>query len=115
MSDDESMERLKSASGKTSASSPAITLQKAVEMGEYDPKYLSGFAQWHGLSRHTQFEFIRQALDNRRRHLVSQWAELNNVLDFSKKPYLQQGLKNIEDQMKALDADRERLYLEYSK
>lgn len=114
MNDDESMERLKSSSGKT-ASSTLITLQKAVEMGEYEPKFLSGFAEWHSLSRHAQFEFIRQALDNRRRHLVSQWAELNNVLDFSKKPYLKQGLKNLEEQMKVLDADRERLYLEYSK
>lgn len=95
--------------------SSALTLQDAVEMGEYDPSFLSTFAEWHTLSRHVQFQYIRRALDNRHRHLVTQWAEIFNMLDFSKKPELSYALKNIQEQIKKLDKDRERLYIEYSK
>ena len=42
-----------------------MTLQKAIELGEYDPDYLAQFAEWSSLSRHSQFELIRQALRNR--------------------------------------------------
>ena len=92
-----------------------MTLQKAVDLGEYDPGYLSTFSEWHTLSRHVQFQFIRQGIDNRRRHLVSQWAEINNVLDFRLKPELKSALENIQNQLKKLDSEQERLYLEYSK
>jgi hypothetical protein len=49
-----------------------------------------------------------------KRHLLTQWAEINNVLDFRLKPELKSALKNIEEQMRDLENDRERLYLEYS-
>lgn len=101
----------------TSKSSPPsdMTLHKAIEMGEYDPDYLATFPAWHDLSRHIQFQYIREALDNRNRHLITQWAEINNMLDFRLKPNLATALKNIEIQLKKLDRDKERLYLEYSK
>lgn len=92
-----------------------MTLQKAIEMGEYNPQYLSTFPEWHSLSRHIQFEYIREALDNRNKHLITHWAEINNMLDFRLKPHLAEALKNIESQLKKLDKDREKLYLEYSK
>jgi len=92
-----------------------MTLEKAVELGEYDPKYLSIFPEWHTLSRHLQFQFIRRGLERRRQHLRVQWAEINNVLDFRLKPHLKDALLNIEKQLKELDKDEERLYLEYSK
>lgn len=101
-------------SGKPIASAK-MTLQKAVELGEYNPDFLSTFPEWHTLSRHVQFQFIRQALDNRHRHLIVQWAEINNLLDFSKKPELKEALKNIEKQLNELEKDKEKLYLEYSK
>jgi hypothetical protein len=44
-----------------------------------------------------------------------QWAEINNVLDFRLKPHLKEALLNIQKQLKELDKDEERLYLEYSK
>lgn len=102
-------------SGKSSKPSVKMTLQKAIDMGEYNPDYLATFPEWHELTRHMQFEMIRKALDNRDRHLIVQWAEIVNFLNFSKKPHLKEALENIQKQQKVLQRDRERLYLEYSK
>lgn len=95
--------------------SSVMTLEKAIEMGEYDPVFLSTFAEWHSLSRHIQFQYIRKALDNRNQHLITQWAEIVNIIDFSKKPELAEALTNIQKQIKEVDRDREKLYLMYSK
>src|SRR3989344_4217904 len=95
--------------------STILSLNKAIELGEYDPGYLSKFDEWNQLSRHSQFELIRKAIENRLRQLIGQYAEINNVLDFSKKPHLQEALKNIDDQRRKVLEDKERLYLEYSK
>lgn len=92
-----------------------MTLQKAVDLGEYDPEFLSNFAEWHNLPHHTQFQLIRTALENRIKILAQQWASINNILDFSKKPELQDALRNIESQRRQVLADKERLYIEYSK
>lgn len=102
-------------SGGTPTLPPNMSLQKAVELGEYDPEFLSGFPEWHSLSPHAQLQYIRQALDNRERQLVVQWAEISNVIDFSKKPHLDEALKNIESQRKKVNTDREKLYIEYSR
>lgn len=104
---------------KAKSSSPPprgdkMTLQKAVDMGEYDPEFLSTFAEWHTISRYVQFQYIKQAVDNRHKQLIMQYAEINNMLDFSKKPHLNDALKNIEKQLKLLEVDRERLFVEYS-
>jgi hypothetical protein len=93
----------------------AMTLEQAISMGEYNPEYLGTFPEWHQLSKHTQFQYIRMATDNRRKQLLMQWAEVNNMLDFRLKPELHDTLKNIEAQMKKLVKDREKLYVEYSK
>lgn len=93
----------------------SLTFHDAIELGEYDPEFLGTFPEWHTFPKHTQFEFIRQALDNRYRQLQKQWAEVVNVLNFSKKPHLKEALKNIQDQIHKVDEDREKLYLEYSK
>jgi hypothetical protein len=110
---EESLEKLKSSPRPQAGS--FLTLKKAIEFGEYDPQFLSGFPEWHELSRHSQFQLIREALDNRRKHLLTQWAEINNVLNFSEKSYLNEALRNIEAQWKKLAADKEKLFLEYSK
>lgn len=91
-----------------------MTLQKAVDLGEYEPEYLATFPEWHTLSKHVQFQFIKQGLDNRRRQLWVQWAEVNNTPNFHLKPHLAIAMKNIEKQIKKLDEDWERLFLEYS-
>lgn len=91
-----------------------ISLQQAIDFGEYDPKALSNFAEWHTLSIHIQFQLVRKALDIRQRQLITQYAELNNVLNFSKKPHIHVALKNVERQLRELALDKERLYVEFS-
>jgi len=92
-----------------------LTLEKAIELGEYNPKILSEFKEFTTLSRHAQFQLIRKALRNHENQLWLQWAEINNQLNFSKKPYLQEGLDNIKKQVDKLHEDEEKLLLEYSK
>ena len=107
-------------SGETVKGGPApnvttyLTLAKAIEFGEYNPDYLANFPEWHKLNRHSQFELIKKALENRHRQLWLQWTDINNVIDFSKKPHLQKALVNIQKQIKQVEADREDLIVEYS-
>jgi hypothetical protein len=98
-----------------SAMPKKMTLNQAVEFGEYDPNFLSTFPEWATYSRHIQFEYVKKALENRNRQLVSQWAEINNMLDFRLKPQLAEALENIQKQIKKLDEDKEHLFYEYSK
>lgn len=113
MEPEESGENIKS--GGQPKTTQRMTLQKAVDMGEYDPKYLSTFPEWHELSKHIQFQFIKTAIENRRRQLVQQYAEVNNVLDFRLKPELKETLANIDRQLKVLDNHLEKLAMEYFK
>lgn len=94
--------------------STTMTLQKAIDLGEYKPEFLAQFPEWHTFSRHIQFEYIRAALENRNRQLITQWAEITNILDFRLKPHLRDALRNIEKQLEKLKNDREKLYVEYS-
>lgn len=93
---------------------PNISLNKAIELGEYDPKYLSNFKEWKNLSPHGQLQLIRKGLDTRRQQLTEQWAEINNVIDFRLKPELKETLKRIEEKWQKLEDERIRLYEEYS-
>ncbi|MEI6691001.1 MAG: hypothetical protein WCL07_04635 [bacterium] len=92
----------------------SLTLNQAIDFGEYDPKVLENFAEWHTLSVHIQWQLIRKALDIRNRQLITQYAELSNALDFSKKPEVNKACKNVERQIKALAVAKENLYIEYS-
>ncbi len=120
MSDDpekgmEESEKGEVPTGGGTISSSKMTLAKAIEMGEYDPDYLATFPEWYTHPRHSQFQLISKALDNRRKHLLVQWAELNNVLDFSKKPHLRDALKNVEQQLRKVRGDKERIFVEFSR
>ncbi|KKU45632.1 MAG: hypothetical protein UX62_C0032G0001 [Microgenomates group bacterium GW2011_GWA2_46_7] len=97
------------------ATSKYLTLDKAIALGEYSLKHLEKFQEFKSLSRHGQFQLIHEALRNKEKQLYLQWAEINNQLDFSEKPYLQIGLDNIQKQIDELHKDEERLLLEYSK
>jgi hypothetical protein len=110
--EDNSQEQM--SSSPVPSATPVMTLQKAVELGEYDPKFLSGFPEWHTFSKHVKFQFIQQAISNRFKQLDMQYASIINVLDFSKKPHLKQSLKNIEEQIQELRKDKEDLLEEYS-
>ncbi len=94
--------------------SSTLTLQKAIDMGEYKPDFLAQFPEWHTYSRHIQFEYIRKALENRNVQLIKQWAEISNILDFRLKPHLRDAMENIEKQLELLKQDKEKLYVEYS-
>ncbi len=101
-------------SSKSATPGKAMTLQQAIDFGEYDPDFLATFPEWHNLTRAVQFQYIRRALQNREGNLRIQWAETVNFLDFSKKPELKEALKNIEIQLNKVKMDTERLYIEYS-
>lgn len=94
--------------------SASLTFEKAIELGEYHPEYLAQFPVWHTLSRFMQFEFIVQALSNRRKQLLRQWMELNRANDFRLKPHLMEASKNVEQQLEKLRIDKEKLYTKYS-
>lgn len=93
MEPEETLEKIKS--GKPTQIGQNMTLQKAVEFGEYDPDYLSTFPEWHTLSKHIQFQLIKTGLENRRKQLLIQYAQISNVLDFRLKPELKETLNNI--------------------
>lgn len=94
--------------------SPPLTFEKAIEMGEYHPEYLSQYPQWSGYPRHIQFEYIQRALVNRRKQLLNQWMTINMANDYTIKPHLQEASANIDKQLENLRIDKERLYVEYS-
>jgi hypothetical protein len=92
----------------------SMTLQKAVDMGEYKPEYLSSFPEWHTLSKHVQFQFIKQGLENRRHQLLQQYGRISNVIDFRLKPELKGVLNNIDKQLEMVEKDFEKLSKTYS-
>lgn len=92
-----------------------MTLDKAVEMGEYNPDFLSTFPEWSGFTDNIRWHYIRDALKNRRYFLLKNWAEVNNTLDLRLKPELKQVLDKINNQLLELNRDEERLRIEYIK
>lgn len=112
---DSAEQGVESVQPSSGSASPMMTLQKAVDLGEYDPEYLATFPEWHSLSRHVQFQFIQQGLENRNKQLTQQYAAICNILDFSKKPHLQKALRNLEEQTRQLKDEKEKLFMEYSK
>lgn len=105
----------KNSRSKTTKIAQTMTLQKAIDMGEYDPSFLANFSEWHTITKFMQWQYIRQAIKNRRQFLWVQWAEINNVLDFRLKPELKEALKNIENQQVKLNQEEERLQIEFSR
>ena len=101
--------------GKTAKTDQNKTLQKAIDFGEYNPDYLSTFPEWATLSKHVQFQMIKTGIENRRKQLLMQYAEISNVLDFRLKPELKETLDNIHKQLKMLDTVFEKHSMEYFK
>jgi len=113
MDGDEFGENIKG--GGSPQTTSKMTIQKAVDFGEYDPKFLSTLPEWHTLSKHIQFQYIKTALENRRHQLLQQYAEISYVLDFRLIPELKETLDNIHKQIKQLDVDFEKISMEYFK
>lgn len=91
-----------------------MTLLKAVELGEYDPEVLSRWPEWHQLSKHGQFQLVRKGLTNKDFQLRGSWAEINNQLNFSKKPHLHKALESIEKEISQLRIEEDRLFVEFT-
>lgn len=103
----ENLENLKKNS--TSSKSTTLTLQKAVDLGEYDPEFLSTFSEWHDLTPHLQWQMVRKGLINRRQSLTVNWAEIANQPDYSQKPHLKPIQESIQKQLQKLQQDEEYL------
>lgn len=91
-----------------------MTLDEAIELGEYNPEFLKQFKEFAVLSRHGQLQLIRKALENRHRQLITQYAEMNNQLNLSKKPWLWEAMDKVMERIHELEEDRERLLVEYA-
>lgn len=92
-----------------------LTLDEAIDLGEYQPEYLEQFEEFKKLSRYSQFQLIRKAIKNRESQLRIHYAELVNQLDFRKKETLREGMANIQEKIHQLNDDEEKLLVEYSK
>lgn len=92
---------------------PTMSLQRAVDLGEYDPEYLSQFPEWSSLTPHLQWQLIHQAIKNRRTSLMVNWAEVANHPNFSQKPELKKIHKDIEKTLQQLQKDEENLQSYY--
>lgn len=95
-------------------SSRILTFKEAIELGKYDDGFLQEYAEWRELDRHLKFQYISQAIINKRRQLRIQWANLANQPNFSKKPHLTEAQKKVEQALRDLESDEERLMVEYA-
>jgi hypothetical protein len=93
---------------------PPISFKEAIELGKYDEEYLSQYQEYLDMDRQIRFQFISQAVENRRRQLRVQWAKLSNQFDFSKKPHLLAAQKKVEKALRELNEDEELLMVEYA-
>lgn len=91
-----------------------ITFKESIELGKYEPEYLSQYQEWQELDRHLQFQYISQAIINRRRQLRLQWAQLANQPNFSKKPHLATAQQKVVTALQKLDVDEEELMVAYA-
>lgn len=99
---------------KPKTSSPQMTLERAIELGEYDPKFLGTFPQWQDLSDNIRFNYILRAIKNRRQFLRLNYAETFNVIDYSQKPELKKVLEAINDRLDELQKEEEKYRIEYA-
>lgn len=95
--------------------SNSLSFEEAIKLGEYKPEFLSKYPEWKQLSPYTQLQYIKQAMDNRRKRLTQQMGELYNVLDFSLKPDLKEAIANIHKHLNKIEDDKEKYFIEYTK
>ena len=91
-----------------------ITFKESIQLGKYEPEYLNQYKEWQELDRHLQFQYISQAIINKRQQLRLQWARLANQPNFSKKPHLAEAQKKVEQALRDLDENEEKLMVEYA-
>lgn len=91
-----------------------LTLSELIDLGEYDIEKLSEYEEWQEFSPYIQLQYITKAIDNRRKKLTQQLAQLYNVLDYRLKPEVQEAVKNLHKSLKNLEDDKERIFIEFS-
>lgn len=91
-----------------------LTFKESIQFGKYEEDYLSQYKEWQELDTHLKFQYISQAIINKRRQLRLQWANLANQPNFSKKPHLLEAQKKVEKALRDLDKDEELLMVEYA-
>ncbi len=91
-----------------------ISFKESIELGKYQTEYLEQYKEWQELDRHLQYQYIVQAIINKRRQSRLQWARLANQPNFSKKPYLTDAQRKVERALQDLEDDEERLMVEYA-
>lgn len=91
-----------------------ISFKESIELGKYEVEYLSQYKEWQELDRHLQYQYITQALVNRRRQLRLQWALMANQPNYSKKPHLATAQKKVQKALQDLEIDEELLMVEYA-
>lgn len=91
-----------------------ISFKESIELGKYQIDYLNQYKEWEELDRHLQYQYITQAITNKRRQLRLEWAKMANQPNFSKKPQLLAAQKKIEKALRDLDTDEEALMIEYA-
>ncbi len=96
------------------ATNRLISFKESIELGKYEVEYLQAYKEWQELDRHLQYQYIVQAITNKRRQLRLQWAKLANQPNFSKKPFLADAQKKVERALEELEKDEERLMVEFA-
>lgn len=91
-----------------------ISFKESIELGKYQIDYLNQYKEWEELDHHLQYQYITQAITNKRRQLRLEWAKMANQPNFSKKPQLLAAQKKIEKALRDLDTDEEALMIEYA-
>lgn len=91
-----------------------INFEQAIDFGEYQPEILSEFEEWKGFTSYTQLQFILKGIENRRKRLTAQIADMYNVLDFSLKPEAKEAAEQLLKLLKKVEEDKEKLTIEYS-
>lgn len=92
----------------------AISLQEAINLGVFNEDQLNQFAEWKDLDSHVQYQYICQAIINRRKQLRLQWAKMANQPNYSKKPLLREAQKKVEEALRILDQEEELLMVKYA-
>lgn len=91
-----------------------MDLDKAVELGEFHPEKLRKFPWFRGLSKHAQLQLVKKAIENHHKQLILHYADVNNLLDSSKKPGVQKALDRIFKKIQEFEREKERILLELS-
>lgn len=91
-----------------------MDLDKAIELGEFHPEKLRKFPEFRGLSKHAQLQLVKKAMENCHKQLIVHYADVNNLLDSSRKPEVQKALDRVFKKIQGFEREKEKILLELS-